>query len=201
MAIPQYAIPQVGSFWATAAKVSLAFSYQKEWSIATALPDWRRTHGPQETGKFAWPSLRGSPAGCSCWATAGGTNAAHTPTSSTMQMNVIRFMLVSLVVDRNFLFGLENDAIVRPSRLIATSRNDFSIGAPPEICHPHRHSQNRTILRPVFAILLLAQPSGKTDFRCRLDHPISLSRRYREQSDPAQHRPEPPPRQMSFRQQ
>jgi hypothetical protein len=28
---------------------------------------------------------------------------------------------------RNFLFGLEKDAIIRPSRLIATSRNDFSI--------------------------------------------------------------------------
>jgi hypothetical protein len=37
MAIPQYAMPHVGSFSATAAKVSLAFSYQKEWSIATAL--------------------------------------------------------------------------------------------------------------------------------------------------------------------
>ena len=33
----QYAMPHAGSFCAIAAKVSLAFSYQKEWSIATAL--------------------------------------------------------------------------------------------------------------------------------------------------------------------
>src|ERR1019366_2286547 len=100
MAIPQYAIPHVGSFWVTAAKVSLAFSYQKEWSIATALLNCGWTDGSQETGKLTLPSLLGSPAGCSCWATAGGTNAAHKPTSSTMQMNVIRFMLVSLVVKK-----------------------------------------------------------------------------------------------------
>src|ERR1700692_1189839 len=93
-------MPHVGSFCAIAPKVSLAFSYQKEWSIVTALLNGGVTDGAQETGKVTLPSLLGSPAGCSCWATAGGTNAAHTPTSSTMQMNVIRFMLVSLVANR-----------------------------------------------------------------------------------------------------
>src|ERR1700726_660486 len=61
---------QVGSLSATAAKVSLAFSNQNEWSIATALLNCGRTDGSQETGKFTLPSLPGSPAGCSCWATA-----------------------------------------------------------------------------------------------------------------------------------
>src|SRR5450432_778324 len=99
MAIPQYAMPHVGSFCATAAKVSLAFSYQKEWSIATALLNCGWTDVSQETGKLTLPSLLGSPAGCSCWATTGGTKAAHTPTSSTMQ-KVSRFMLVSLLLIR-----------------------------------------------------------------------------------------------------
>src|ERR1700680_1571685 len=99
MAIPQYAMPHVGSFSATAAKVSLAFSYQKEWSIATALLNCGRTNGSQETGKLTLPSFPGSPAGCSCWATAGGTNAAHTPANTTMQINVNGFMLISLVVN------------------------------------------------------------------------------------------------------
>src|SRR5580700_10553978 len=94
MAIPQYAMPHVGSFCATAAKVSLAFSYQKEWSIATALLNCGRTDSSQETGKLTLPSLFGSPAGWSCWAAAGGANAAHPPTSSSAQ-KVSRFMMLS----------------------------------------------------------------------------------------------------------
>jgi hypothetical protein len=84
------------------------------------------------------------------------------------------------LLDGISFFDLENDNIVCQSGLIATLRNDFSNGALPAVCHPHRHGQNRPILRPVFATLLLAQPSGKTDSRCRLDHPTSLSRRYRQ---------------------
>ena len=103
-------------------------------------------------------------------------------------------------LDRNFLFDLENDTIVCASRLIATLRNDLSIGALPAVWLSARARQDRTILRPVFTILLLAQPSGKSDSTAELTI-IYLSRRYREQSDPARHRPEPPPCQMSFRQQ
>ena len=50
MAIPQYAMPHAGSFSATAEKVSLAFSYQNECSIATALVNCCCTDGAQETG-------------------------------------------------------------------------------------------------------------------------------------------------------
>src|SRR6516225_12103112 len=95
MAIPQYAIPQVGSFSPTAANVSLAFSNQKEWSIATALLNWDWTAGSQETGKFTLPSLPGSPAGCSCWATTGAASAAQTPASSSAEINVRRLMFAS----------------------------------------------------------------------------------------------------------
>jgi hypothetical protein len=49
-----------------------------------------------------------------------------------------------------------------------------------------------------FATLLLAEPFVDR-FRC-LSGTADLSRGYRQQRDPAQHRPEPPPRQMFFRQ-
>src|SRR6516165_7053173 len=97
MAIPQYAIPQVGSFSPTAANVSLAFSNQKEWSIATALLNCDWTAGSQETGKFTLPSLPGSPAGCSCWATTGPASTAQTPASSSAEVNARRLMLASFV--------------------------------------------------------------------------------------------------------
>src|SRR5215469_724364 len=105
MAIPQYAIPQLWSFSATAAKVSLAFSYQKEWSIATALVNCGWTDGSQETRKFTLPSLPGSPAEWSCCATVGATNAAHTPTISKMDMTMRRFMAASLIVSK--LLGMK----------------------------------------------------------------------------------------------
>jgi hypothetical protein len=53
-----------------AANASLAFSYQKEWSIATAPLNCGCTAAAQETGKLTLPSLSGSPPECSCWATA-----------------------------------------------------------------------------------------------------------------------------------
>src|SRR5215469_5562966 len=98
MAIPQNAMPHVGSFSAIAAKVSLAFSYQKEWSIATALLNCGWTDGSQETGKFTLPSFPGSPAGCSCWATVGITNAPYASTNSTMDTKASFFMAASLMV-------------------------------------------------------------------------------------------------------
>src|SRR5215469_783978 len=107
MAIPQYAMPHVGSFCATAANASLAFSYQKEWSIATALVNNGRTEGSQETWKFTLPSFPGSAGGCSCWATAGGTNDAYTPTNSTMGINASRFMMVPLIASRFFRMGFD----------------------------------------------------------------------------------------------
>src|SRR5215467_5932603 len=69
---------QVGSFCATWAKVSFAFSYQNEWSIATALLNCGWTDGSHETGKFTLPSFPTSPTGCSCscWAMTGVTKAA-----------------------------------------------------------------------------------------------------------------------------
>src|ERR1700685_1239446 len=89
-------MPHEGSLWATVAKVSLAFSYQKEWSMATALLNCDWTAGLQETGKFTLPSFAGSPAGCSCscWATAGATNVAQTAISM-MEIKVNRFMRAS----------------------------------------------------------------------------------------------------------
>jgi hypothetical protein len=115
----QYAMPHAGSFSATAANVSPAFSNQKEWSIATALLNCAWTDGSQETGKFTLRSFPGSPAGCSCWATTGATNAAHTPASSTAEIKVRRFMLASLGASRPF--GMEtptpscNSALLVPT--------------------------------------------------------------------------------------
>src|SRR4029077_7995203 len=70
-------MPQAGSFVITAVNSSLAFSYQKECSIATARLNCSCTAASQETGKFTLPSFSGSPAGCSCWATAGIVNVNH----------------------------------------------------------------------------------------------------------------------------
>src|SRR5208282_6442088 len=89
-------MPQWGSFCATAAKVSLAFSYQKEWSIATALLNCAWTAGSQEIVKFTLPSFPTSPAGCSCWARAGAANVTQKAEISAMEIKVSRFMLASL---------------------------------------------------------------------------------------------------------
>src|SRR5271169_2406471 len=89
-------MPQCGSFCATAAKVSLAFSYQKEWSMATAALNCGWTDGSQEIGKFTLPSFPTSPAGCSCWARAGAANVTQKAEISTMEIKLSRFMLGSL---------------------------------------------------------------------------------------------------------
>src|ERR1019366_2218383 len=65
--------------------------------MATALLNCGCTAGSQETGKFTLPSLPGSPAGCSCWATAGVTNVAQTAAINTLEIKVNRFILASLV--------------------------------------------------------------------------------------------------------
>src|SRR5208337_2476158 len=83
-------------------------------------------------------------------------------------------------------FWFQNDTIVCPSRLLAALRDVSSVGALPAVCHPRRHGQDQTTLRPVFSILILAQPFGETDLRYGLDYPISPFRRTQEQSDPAQ---------------
>src|SRR5215469_6721895 len=90
-------MPQVGSFAAISANVLLAFSYQKECSIATALLNSAWTDGSHETEKFTLPSLPGSPAGCSCWARAGGTGATHAPALSSIKTKAGRFMMASLI--------------------------------------------------------------------------------------------------------
>src|SRR5207253_6998355 len=85
---------QAGSFLATAANSSLAFSYQKEWSIATARLNCGWTDGSHETGKFTLPRFSGSPAGCSCcscWATVEfvHVNHAHAVTRHEIRGNRI----------------------------------------------------------------------------------------------------------------
>src|SRR5215472_12476389 len=112
MAIPQYAMPHVGSFSAIAAKVSLAFSYQKEWSIATALPNCGCTDGSQDTGNMTFPSFVGSPAGCSCWATAGETRDVYT-LHRTTRRDAIRFMLASVIAQQ----ALRNEVLREPELL------------------------------------------------------------------------------------
>src|SRR5215467_4281565 len=88
-------MPQAGSFLAIAANSSLAFSYQKEWSIATARLNCSCTVASHETGKFTLPSFSGSPAGCSCcscWATTdvGHVKHAHAATRHEKPGNLIR---------------------------------------------------------------------------------------------------------------
>src|SRR5215469_10133453 len=139
MAIPQYAMPQVGSFSATAAKVSLAFSYQKEWSIATALLNCGWTAGSQETGKLTLPSFPGSPAGCSCWATADGTNKANKLTSSTPRKKVSRFMMVLPTragVKRNSP-GSWNGCRLFSDCYWLASRGQRTMVKPPQACIVH----------------------------------------------------------------
>src|SRR5215470_7684964 len=92
-------MPHLGSFSATAAKVSLAFSYQKECSIATALLNCCCTVGSQEIVNFTLPSLLGSPAGWSCWATAGATKTEQTKATKSVKIKVSRFMLASFAID------------------------------------------------------------------------------------------------------
>src|SRR5260370_41624943 len=92
-------MPQAGSFLGTAANSSLAFSYQKEWSIATARLNCSCNAASQETGKFTLPSFSGSPAGCSCcscWATTDivPVNHAQAITSQETCGNLIPDLLV-----------------------------------------------------------------------------------------------------------
>jgi hypothetical protein len=104
------------------------------------------------------------------------------------------------VVSRNFLFDFKHGDNSTPIWLACDIvKQDF---------HPDRaqRSDIRTssaeIVRysATFATPRPAQPLG--DWIPLLTGPTSfLSRRYRQQRDPTQHRPEPPTRQMSFRQQ
>ena len=101
---------------------------------------------------------------------------------------------------RNFLFDFKHGDNSTPIWLACDIvKQDF---------HPDRaqRSDIRTssaeIVRysATFATPRPAQPLG--DWIPLLTGPTSfLSRRYRQQRDPTQHRPEPPTRQMSFRQQ
>ncbi len=103
-------------------------------------------------------------------------------------------------LDRNFLFDFKHGDNSTPIWLACDIvKQDF---------HPDRaqRSDIRTssaeIVRysATFATPRPAQPLG--DWIPLLTGPTSfLSRRYRQQRDPTQHRPEPPTRQMSFRQQ
>src|ERR1017187_5159366 len=157
-------MPHAGSFWVTAAKVSLALSYQKEWSMATALLNCGWTAWLQETGKFTVPSFAGSPAGCSCscWAIAGATKVAQTAISTT-EINVIRFILASLVrVDRPgpscstvTLHDIEDGILAEPKpmtnfpiRLRARGKRRISVSRTEEVQSPR---ETPSSIRKIFA--------------------------------------------------
>src|SRR6266705_1976576 len=57
---------QAGSFLAIAANSCSAFSYQKEWSIATARLNCSCSAASHEIEKFTLPSFSGSTAECTC---------------------------------------------------------------------------------------------------------------------------------------
>src|SRR5580700_4872440 len=75
MATPHSAMPQEGSAFATAAKVSSDFLYQKEWSRATARlkSDW--TSGEHEMRKSTLPKTAASGELCSCCGVAAAAKA------------------------------------------------------------------------------------------------------------------------------
>src|SRR5712691_13035274 len=91
-------MPQEGSFRAIVANVSLALSYQNEWSIATALLNCACSEGSQDTRKLTLPSFSGSPTGCSCCATAGATKNTQRKQIKIMGIAAKRFILASLRV-------------------------------------------------------------------------------------------------------
>src|SRR5580692_4496820 len=76
MATPHWAMPQEGSAFATATKVSSDFLYQKEWSKATARLKSGWTVGEHDVGKFTLPMATLSGAPCSCCGMADGAEAA-----------------------------------------------------------------------------------------------------------------------------
>src|ERR1019366_3167435 len=142
------------------------------------------TDGSQETGKLTLPSLLGSPAGCSCWATAGGTNEAHTPKSSTMQMNVIRFMLVSLVVNRDFRFSFRDPHTIYASRhsgALFFLRLGPALGAWFRLSQPESRNCSPQRSHPVLSDTS-PSPFGSGSIS-RLPRP-QLSRRKRQPGDP-----------------
>ena len=115
-------------------------------------------------------------------------------------VNMLNDHILPPGVNRNFLFDFKHGDNSTPIWLACDIvKQDF---------HPDRaqRSDIRTssaeIVRysATFATPRPAQPLG--DWIPLLTGPTSfLSRRYRQQRDPTQHRPEPPTRQMSFRQQ
>jgi len=101
--------------------------------------------------------------------------------------------------NRNLLFDFKNGTDHTPIPLFADSVKRFASGvhrigirsvpAQPKLSHFAAHFCDTSFL---------LQPAVY-DSAANLTT-IYLSRRYRQQRDPAQHRPEPPPVQMSFRQ-
>jgi len=72
----------------------------------------------------------------------------------------------------------------------------FSPDRPPTVRDPNQHRRNCPIFRHFCNTSTCCRPDAAADLTNS-----SLSRPYRQQRDPAQHRPEPPSAQMSFRQQ
>src|SRR5580658_382131 len=69
-------MPQDGSAFAMAAKVSSDFLYQKEWSRATARLKSDRTVAAHEVGKLTLPRTAGSEEPCSCCGASAAAKAA-----------------------------------------------------------------------------------------------------------------------------
>src|SRR5713101_1796897 len=81
-ATPQYAMPQLGSAWAIAAKAFADSRYQKECRSATARSNGFCIAGAHDTGKVTWPIF--SPAGGITWAESGASPRSIPTNESTI---------------------------------------------------------------------------------------------------------------------
>jgi hypothetical protein len=93
---------------------------------------------------------------------------------------------------------LQNRADHTPVLIFAASMKQFSYGPRPTVRDPVPAPSKIAPTFRHFCNTSPYPPAGKTDSAAMLTT-ISLSRRYRQQRDPTQHRHEPPPGQMSIR--
>ena len=78
MAVPQCAMAQPGSLWATPANAFPAASSQNEWSRATARSNAGCTEAAQDVGKWTLPSFASARSGALLTVRASTTRTAKT---------------------------------------------------------------------------------------------------------------------------
>src|SRR6185436_18100565 len=98
-ATPQYAMPQLGSAWAMAAKAFADSRYQKECRSATARSKGFCMAGAHDTGKTTWPIF--SPAGGVTCAESGTSPSASKAAERTRAMTITARLDMAILPEKS----------------------------------------------------------------------------------------------------